>query len=99
MNHYDWLEEHLKEFFENVGVEIDYHSGLITAHGDKCYGYEHIWTENEIPFRYGVAIYLLSYMKPFSDEVRDTENEWVYPDIWVITNYLRFLPFFPKEKK
>ena len=99
MSHYDWLEENLPEFFENLGIEVDYHLGLITAHGDKCYGYQDKWAKNEIPFRYGVAIYLLSYMLPFSDQVRDTGDGWVYPDQWVIDNYLTFLPFFPKEKR
>ena len=40
INHYDWLDANLDTLFANLGKPIDYVSGLISAHGDKCYGYK-----------------------------------------------------------
>ena len=86
MNHYDWLDDNLEKFFYNIGVEIDYHQGLITAHGDKCYDYEDTWKKHGIPFHHGVAIYLLSYIKPYDNESRETDNGWMPVNKWVINN-------------
>jgi hypothetical protein len=90
INHYKWLEEHLPSFYKRLGMEQDYSSGIITAHGDKCYSYERTWDEHGIPFHHGVAIYLLSYERQYSKQVRNTANGWVRPDDWVIANYPLF---------
>lgn len=95
MSHYDWLNENLKEFFDGVGINIDYHKGVIVAHGDKCYGYKHAWEQAGIPFEHGVAIYLLTYFNPFADEVRQTDDGWVDVKQWVIDNYPKFKRFLP----
>lgn len=99
MNHYDWLEENLLEFARIFGVDGRLHKGAIAAHGDKCYGYEEQWKTANIPFPVGVAIYLLSYHRPYSESVRDTSNGWVAPDQWVVkffndnrSKLVRFLP-------
>lgn len=64
MNHYDWLDENLPAFFSNLGIDLNKRcAGIITAHGDKCYGYKDYWERNGVPFYHGVAIYLLSYLK------------------------------------
>lgn len=42
--------------------------------------------ESNIPFKYGVLIYILTYLKPWSDEVRNTEDGWVNPTKWVFSN-------------
>jgi hypothetical protein len=97
MNHYDWLEENLPVFFEKVGLEkySEFIPGILTADGDKCYGYKTAWEKNGIHFYHGVAIYLISKFAPFNSEVRQTENGWVDPCSWVIENKERFLPLLP----
>jgi len=92
INHYDWLDENLPDVFKKAGIHIDYHQGVITAHGDKCYGYKSQWEEAGIPFEHGVAIYLLTYFNPYASEVRETENGWVEVGEWVAQNYKRFFP-------
>lgn len=96
MNHYDLLEMFLPNFFELIPINWNHNSGIIVAHGDKCYQYECEWAEHGIPFSHGVAIYLVSHCAPFSSEVRRTENGWVKPSKWVIDNYQRFKMFLPK---
>jgi hypothetical protein len=95
MNHYVWLEKNLSSFFKSVGLVNEEESGIITAHGDKCYGYEDRWKKVGIPFRHGVAIFLLSYYPPYSKESRQTEKGWVPIDKWVIDNYARFKEKLP----
>jgi hypothetical protein len=96
MSHYDWLEEHLEPFLEAVGVHPNHgNNGLIGAHGDKCYGYKHLWEEAGIPFEHGVAIFLLSYVRPYGLEVRDTPDGFVKVDQWVVDNYDRFKEHLP----
>jgi len=73
--------------------------GMITAHGDKCYGYRAEWDAAGIPFEHGVAIYLLTYCSPYSKESRETEEGWVDPWRWVIANYERFKPHLPPAFK
>lgn len=90
INHYDWLDEHFKDFAIQVGAEWMGCDGIIPAHGDKCYGYESRWEHHGIPFHHGVAIYLLTYLNPFCDEVRQTKDGWVNVDDWIVNNYYRF---------
>lgn len=98
MDHYDWLEKHLGKFFENLGIYADYAIGMGSAHGDKCYSYRNQWEKVGIRFEHGVAIYLLSYVYPFSNEVRKTPNGWIAPVEWVIANHERFLPAIKKAE-
>lgn len=100
MNHYDWLEDNFSTFLKNIGLEkyIDYSDSLIVADGDKAYGYESIWEKKGIPFAHGVAIYLISKLPPYNNEVRITEFGWVDPSKWVIINYNRFKDYLPKYK-
>lgn len=94
INHYKWLEKHFPDFIEKLlgGEESLNCKGLIGAHGDKCYSYKPNFKEAGIDFPHGVAIYLLTYMSPFSKEVRETEHGWVDAGQWVIDNKARFLP-------
>jgi hypothetical protein len=92
-NHYDYLNKHLKVFFDALG--IPYSPGIIGAHGDKAYGYRGEWKDAGIPFHKGVAVYLLTHENPFSKEVRDTPNGWVAPVDWVVQNYHRFKDKLP----
>ena len=93
MSHYDWLQKHFSTFCKNAGIKC---YDVISAHGDKCYGYKRMWKEKGIPFEHGVAIFLLTYLKPHCDDVRETKAGWVDPADWVIQNYEKFKPFFPK---
>jgi hypothetical protein len=84
-SHYDWLEENLCEFLGGVGIENpDCYGGFIAAHGDKAYQYRDLFESNGVHFYHGVAIYLLSYIRPFSDSVRDTRSGWVSFEEWFV---------------
>jgi len=94
-SHYDYLNEHLWTFMEAVGVNTEWNRGIIGAHGDKAYGYRDYWEENGLHFYHGVAIYLLTYCRPYGHECRETENGWVPAQEWVLKNKDRFLPHLP----
>jgi len=92
-SHYAYLERIIPSFFKKVGLNWEDNKGIIVAHGDKCYGYKSKWEKAGIPFHKGVAIYLLTYCRPFSLEVRQTWTGWVAPEDWVIDNFSRFSKF------
>lgn len=100
-SHYDWLDVHFYNFLESLATEPNQYKftcgGLIPAHGDKCYSYKHEWDAVGIPFSHGVAMYLLTYMHPWSREVRDTPTGFKSPHKWVINNYEKFKPFLTLE--
>lgn len=98
-SHYDWLNANLPTIFEKLGVSWDGNAGIVVAHGDKAYSYQDGWKEAGIHFFHGVAIFLLTYCRPYSKEVRDTDNGWVPVDKWVIDNYERFKHALPKIVK
>ena len=80
MSHYDWLHDIFPTFLTNLGYPDlwERNGGIIGAHGDKCYGYRYRWDEVGIPFEHGAAMYLLSYMKPWSGETRKLhDGTWV----------------------
>ena len=85
-NHYHWLDKNLSFFLKRIGIKNpnDY-MGLISNHGDKCYSYRDKWEKHGIPFEKGVAIYLVSYVFPWSKTVRNCPDGWVKPDDWVIS--------------
>jgi len=95
-SHYDWLEEHLPEIFRKAGIEWIPNVGIIVAHGDKAYGYQDRWEKAGIHFYHGVALYLLTYCKPYSSQCRVMANcGWYAPDQWVIDKYDAFKPILP----
>lgn len=99
-NHYEFLEREFMPFYlkacemEGVKVNTYINDGMIVAHGDKCYSMATLWNNHGVPFERGVAIYLLSYILPWADEVRQRADGWVAPANWVLDNYQRFLPCF-----
>jgi hypothetical protein len=93
-NHYIWLDKNLPIFLDRLGVQ-EYAPGLIRAHGDKCYSYKEIWKKGGLHFYHGVAIYLLTYCRPFYKEVRETELGWISPQDWVLGNKDRFISLLP----
>jgi hypothetical protein len=88
-NHYSWLTKYFNKFANKAGLKGD-NDYLIGTHGDKCVQAKPIWISRSIPFHHGVAIYLLTYRRPYSKEVRVTEKGWIDPFKWVINNYQRF---------
>lgn len=86
-NHYEWLNKNLPQFFKAIKIDFDRFEGLLSAHGDKCYGYQNYWEKHQIPFEHGVAIFLVSYFKPYYDEVGDTKDGWVDVKEWVVSKY------------
>ncbi len=66
--------------------------GFITAHGDKCYSNQDRYENAGLDFGQAVAIYVLTYIPPYSAEVRDNLKVYVDPVVWVINNKHRFLP-------
>lgn len=95
MSHYDYLEKHFVSFAKAVGATGCVNNGIISAHGDKFYGYKDGFKEAGIPFEKGVAIGLLTYLNPFANECRDTPKGWVAPVDWIISNKERFLHLLP----
>lgn len=93
-NHYDWLDENFPGFLKAVGGNFDICGGIVVAHGDKAYGYKHDWNKAGIPFEHGVAIFLLTYLRPWADEV-EKDGRRVDVGQWVMDNYGRFLKFLP----
>ena len=102
INHYKWLQKNLSIFKKNLidsndqlkccHFEQSYNEGLISAHGDKCSG-----PRNEnIPFPHFVAIYLLTYVKPYSEQVRKTKDGWVDPFVWVTNIYPEMKKHLPE---
>lgn len=99
INHYDWLEKNLDGIWKAIfdkGLSKSGNAGIIIAHGDKCYQYRDKLKSEGIPFHHGIAIYLLSYVKPYANEVRETDRGWVAPIDWVINNYRRFEEYLPR---
>ncbi len=94
-SHYAYLDAHLRAFFERLGVAWNTCAGIVSAHGDKFYGYRTAFESAGIPFAQGVAIGLLSYVRPFCDETRQTQSGWVPVEDWVVANKERFLPLLP----
>lgn len=94
-NHYEWLDANFSQFLINLGMSPDYSYGIAGAHGDKAYSYRSDWDKIAIPFNHGVAIFLLSYLTPFRNEVGKTPTGWVDVGDWVIANYERFKDKLP----
>jgi len=97
MSHYDYLEEHLPDFFQKMGINWENNVGIIVAHGDKGYGYKDRWEKAGIPFHKGMAIFLLSYCNPYYKESRETPKGWIDVCDWVINNKDRFLDYLPDD--
>ena len=95
INHYEYLEDNFEKFLKKLGLEnySNYAKSMIIADGDKCYQYQQKWENNNIPFHHGAALYLITKLPPYTEEVRQTKDGWIAPDDWVIINYLKFKDF------
>jgi len=95
-NHYDYLEKYLNPVLNEILSTENEYRGMIAAHGDKCRGYKDKWKCEGIPFNHGALMYLMTYISPWSKEVRETiGGEWVAPFDWVVENYNKFKEYFP----
>ena len=94
-SHYDWLDKNFPSFLSSLGLDPFLSRGLIFAHGDKCASDRYTWEKGGLHYFHGVAIYLLTYVHPYSTEVRLVGDDWVNPKQWVLQNKSRFLPFLP----
>lgn len=93
-SHYEWLELNLDEFWVNVfgkNLNDSYNAGIISAHGDKAYGYRREWEEAGVPFNHGVALYLLTYTKELGDTPKWESGQWV------IDNYEKYRPLLNED--
>jgi hypothetical protein len=74
-NHYDFLEEHLPKFFEDLNVLGGWAGscGIISAHGDKFSQYKSMWEKEDIHFFHGCMLMMLTYVQPFSKESREVQ--------------------------
>ena len=96
-SHYKWLDVHLPKFLDDCKVRggWEWNGRIITAHGDKFYGYKSDFEKVGLHFAHGVAIGLLTYCHPYSLECRETKSGWVAPVDWICNNKDRFLPMLP----
>lgn len=86
------LEEFWKEVFNKSPSEM-WCGGIVSAHGDKCYGYRSEWEDAGIHFYRGTMLYFLSYTSEYKKQSRINVSQWV------IDQYPNFLPIFEKVEK
>ncbi len=111
MNHYEWLEKHFPKFITDIGLQWGNwpNEGIYSAHGDKFYSYRGQFEDAGIHFYHGVAIGLLTYIKPYSNESREIPNTggwidgkyvkptFIKPIDWILANKDKFLKYLPNE--
>lgn len=94
-NHYHYLDMVLDLFWKRVFgkmLEEMWCSGIISAHGDKAYGYKSDWKEKGISFNRGVMLYLLTRTSLFESGDRTKVSEWV------IEKYSQYLPLIEEAE-
>ena len=79
MNHYEYIDIVGKRFSDILGVRNI--QDLVSTHGDKCYAY--MYGKTGIEAGRIACVFLLSYVKPYSETVRDTEYGWVDVESWI----------------
>lgn len=81
------------KFLRNIGKEeqVQYAESIIICDSDKCTQYRGTWESKGIPYEHGVMIYLITKMRPYSDEARVT----ISPCNFVIEHYDEFKKFIP----
>lgn len=85
-NHYNYLDDHLDKFWVRVfgkNLSDTWNGGIISAHGDKGYGYRAAWKNAGIPFNHGMMLYMLTYTKVMDEEKHKSKD-------WVIAQYPKY---------
>lgn len=80
MNHYEYCEAVLEAFWKLVfGKTPDemWCGGIVSCHGDKCYGYREEWEVAGIPFKRGVLLYMLTYTEKLGETPKHASGQWV----------------------
>ena len=87
------LKNNFQIFLKNIGQEkqVPYAESIIACDADKCESYRVKWELNNIPYKHGVMIYLITKMKPYSSEARET----ISAEDFVIKYYEHFKNFLP----
>lgn len=95
-SHYRYLDEMLnpfwKEVFGKTASEM-FCGGMVSAHGDKAYGYKSEWAKAGINKYRGTLLFLLSYTKERGETPRHEVEQWV------IDNYPKYLPMIEAAEK
>ncbi len=98
MNPYDWCEKHIWTFFDKIGADATYSRGIIGAHGDKVPSRYH-WEQRGIPFEHALAIFLASYLRPYSQEIcwSRTNFDPSLPEVedWIVLKYPEWKQHLP----
>lgn len=78
---YDYCDMMLESFFMKVFGKTPsemFCGGIVSAHGDKCYGYRSEWAKLGIEPRRGTLVFLLSYVSKYAGKIdRSAMDEWV----------------------
>lgn len=90
-NHYKYIELHGEKFSQKLGLSENIASYL-SAHGDKCHSLKMEAQERGLHPGKAAMVYLLTYITPYSQQVRNTENGWVSPYDWCL-EVLRETPY------
>lgn len=92
---YHELLDKFPVFLKNIGREdqVRYAESIITCDSDKCEQYRLQWEKNGIPYLHGVMIYLITKMKPYSNEARVE----ISPCSFVIKHYKDFEDLIPDK--
>ena len=97
INPYIFLEKNLNIYLNSLpDVDEGNYNGLIVAHGDKCEQYINCFPD--IPEEHIRLLHLQTYVLPYCNEVRNTENGFITPLLWINNNYQRFKQYMPKDK-
>lgn len=94
-SHYDYLNDHLEAFWLKVFGKTPnemFCGGIVSAHGDKGYGYRADFEKHGINFGHGMMLYLLSYLKLDRDKSIKAKE-------WIIDNYEHYLPMLEAAEK
>lgn len=92
MSHYDYLEQHLNDFWIAVRgkpLDNDGCAGIISAHGDKGYQYRDFWEKAGIHFYHGMMLYMLTYTSELGDTPKWESRHWV------VDNYPKYKSVLP----
>lgn len=90
LSHYKYMDKYLPDLFEKVGLNKEFASGYVVAHGDKAYGCKYEWEQAGIHFFHGVCLYMLTYTKLLGDYEPHESKQWV------IDNYPKYKDLLPE---
>lgn len=91
-SHYRYLDLFLDDLWKKefgMSLEEAWCNGIVSAHGDKCRQYKHLWEQNNIPFERGAALYMLTYTASMDREKWESDK-------FVIDKYPLYKEFFDK---